>query len=522
MKGKGPGQKGTFGRAGLPVAASYLYPVRRWRLLAAAGAVAVGVVVLAVFAESLGRRELMSNGPLSASHATFEASCDSCHARGAGVSDERCAACHERFGDGLGVYSLAAHNLYGTRDLERLDSDHRTPRCRACHGEHYGRDAAITRVPDERCAGCHPFGSFVRGHPEFDAVAGDQPGSDSLSFPHIHHVRELLRSGGVRQLEEACLRCHQPQPDGRSFEPIRFDAHCAGCHLPPATATARLPIAGGPGRPGVVPVEQIRRAGRLGTGWALALGGEAFRRLPPDRLVKQPVTHADPWVLDNLRRLQAALDGGDGLGGLLRTTAGPAGGEPDGADAVWREAVATLKAWADELAARPQPELQADLGRVRRALAELEDRLADPRTPLDLAAFAAGGRPASGVAARDIEEVARGLAEPCLRCHRLVGATFERPPSGQDVLRRAEFDHRAHVLQAGCLDCHHRIPFDEWLDSSDAVPAELDRAAIQNLPGVAICRDCHGAAGAPAGCVTCHLFHPDKERHGRLLVAAAD
>ena len=68
---------------------------------------------------------------------------------------------------------------------------------------------------------------------------------------------------------------------------------------------------------------------------------------------------------------------------------------------------------------------------------------------------------------------------------------------------RARFDHGAHVLQRGCLDCHTRIPFEEYLSGDGPVDAALDNAAIQNLPA--------------DRCLTCHEFYPDTNVRNRLL-----
>ena len=90
----------------------------------------------------------------------LEDDCGNCHdpeARQA--SDERCAVCHEKYGDELGVYNFAAHYLYRSDDFRRVvPGEHEVP-CFTCHVEHEGRDVEITRVADARCQQCH-FDSF--------------------------------------------------------------------------------------------------------------------------------------------------------------------------------------------------------------------------------------------------------------------------------------------------------------------------------------------------------------------------
>ena len=84
--------------------------------------------------------------------------------------------------------------------------------------------------------------------------------------------------------------------------------------------------------------------------------------------------------------------------------------------------------------------------------------------------------------------------------------------------RRAEFDHRAHILQRRCLDCHAEIPIAENAEAVGPVDASLDRAEIQNVPGIDTCRECHRPEVAPTQCVTCHFFHPNKSRRSELLL----
>jgi uncharacterized membrane protein len=88
----------------------------------------------------------------------------------------------------------------------------------------------------------------------------------------------------------------------------------------------------------------------------------------------------------------------------------------------------------------------------------------------------------------------------------------------QQVLRRAQFNHRAHIVQRRCLECHTEIPIIAQADSAKAVPASLDRAAIQNIPGIENCRVCHNANETSNRCVTCHYFHPNKTNRSSMLL----
>ncbi len=528
MKGRGPGAKGSFGRHRLPVARRYLLPGYRNRILVAAGAVGLLVVFAALFDAFAGSGALVSNGPLSSGHAKLEADCGSCHGGFEAVGNERCARCHERFGDRAGVFSLAAHEIYRSSDPGRLEDGVEEVRCASCHDEHLGREESIVRVSDRRCLACHPVGSFERGHPEFDFAAEGIDDPAGQSFPHVHHLREVRKAEGVERLEETCLYCHHPQPDGRGFEPLDFERDCGACHLPASAATGRLPVGSpsDPTRPGVETLEAIRRRGELGDAWAAAANPRDLRPVDGGRVMKLPVDHADPWVLANLRRLRKTVYPQAGLADLLRASADLPNGDPR---VLYDEAIATLEEYADELRAHPEPRARDERRRVQTELRRLTRAVRNPFTPLEPAAFelpmAEGGEGGAGDAAERlarIEPLVAGLTESCRRCHRVERATVVRVQKDQRVLRRAEFDHRAHVLEAGCFDCHRAIDFAGLLASvapDEKVSAELDRAEIQNVPAIATCRACHTSRLVSSRCVDCHLYHPDKSRRAELLVS---
>ena len=99
--------------------------------------------------------------------------------------------------------------------------------------------------------------------------------------------------------------------------------------------------------------------------------------------------------------------------------------------------------------------------------------------------------------------------------------TIARVQEDQRTLRRAEFNHRAHIIEVRCLECHTRIPITENLDASISLyeidPAS-DHAGILNLPGIEVCRECHNPRLASDRCTTCHLFHPDQSRRSELVL----
>ncbi len=518
MKNKGPGQKGTFAGIELPVSRRYVFPASRRPMLLIGAALGAGVLAFLLFDQLAGGGRFVSNGPLSSNHAAFGDDCGNCHfATERTVSNDKCSVCHEKFGDRLGVFTFAAHYLYRSDDFRRLVASDRERPCFACHTEHQGRDSAITRVPDGECLRCHDFGSFNHRHPEFDFAAEALPDDAGLHFPHVHHVREVIKRERLEDLERACLYCHNAEADGKGFAPLDFDRHCDACHLTAGVATPALPIRRGEGL-GVETVEAILDRGAPGSRWALFSNPREFR-IRGASLVKGPVHHRDPWIEENLRTLRRRLFPDAGLADLL--AASPEA-PPEELKRLYEEAIATLQAQVLELRGSPRPEVQAELERIEQALVQLGRRLEDPYTALDETRFMlALDRPdpdLSGAEVEAIESLAADLTEPCRQCHRVENATIARVQTRQRVLTRAEFDHRAHIVQRRCLDCHRRIPIAESVAGTEKIPAELDRSGIQNLPAIGTCRECHTRSLASQTCVTCHYFHPNKSHRSELLL----
>lgn len=509
--------KGKFSHLGLPVSPRYLFPESRRKMLLVG--LALAAVVLAVFlVDSLRRRPtLLSNGPLSSSHANLESECSACHTPLREVAAEQCSTCHEKYGDDLGTYTWGAHYVYRSGDFQRLvPSPHETS-CAACHIEHEGREAEITRVDDARCLSCHEFGSFNRDHPQFD-FAG-QTDDPALSFQHTHHVAEVMKRQELDDLELACFGCHEPRADGSGFEPLDFDRHCDSCHLTSGVRTPALPAASADA-PGVETLEEIQASGRPGTRWAYFLNPRELREAG-GRVVKSPIYHRDPWVLDNLRRLRRTLYPDAGLADLL--TATPEIEEHRLVD-LYREAIATLEQQARDLASRPEPAVQRELERIDKLLDTLRTRLEDPFVALDETEFVlALGEPDPDLSDEEraaVDHVIADLTEPCRECHRVDRATIARVEADQRTLRRAEFNHRAHVVQRRCLDCHNEIPIADLLGAESPPDPSVDSAAVHNLPRIETCRECHEPAVVSNRCVTCHLFHPDRERKASLVLYA--
>src|SRR5262249_17128340 len=105
--------------------------------------------------------------------------------------DARCNNCH----------STAPEHRYAPHHVAQSSAD--TPTCAACHLEHQGRAARLTRSPDRYCTSCHAgiqnhyeanvpkqypsirdVGSWA-GHPPFN-LPGSDPGH--LKFNHKLHL----------------------------------------------------------------------------------------------------------------------------------------------------------------------------------------------------------------------------------------------------------------------------------------------------------------------------------------------
>lgn len=514
MKKPERSSKGTYSDLQLPVAESYLWPTSGRRLLWLSILAAL-VLVLIVGYDFVARQgRWVSGGPLSSSHAFLENECSACHIGFAKVDNEQCSTCHEKYGDDLGTYTFAAHYLYRSGDFQRHgDATEEVP-CATCHREHGGRRAPITQVEDGRCGSCHGFSSFTEDHPPFEPLEiADNAG---LEFAHGPHVLEVMASLETVDPERSCLACHNPDSQGKGFTAIDFDLHCSTCHLGGGVATPRLAVGDPQREAGVETLEAIQQRGGAGTQWAFATNPNAFRQVGR-RVSKTPVHHRDPWILENLRQLRKRLFPDAGLANLL--VASPEAPESE-VRRLYDEAIGTLEAHAKGLHGRPEEEVQAELEVIEGWLGALRQELDDPYAILDEKAFllALGSinSELSEEEVSEVEELVEELASVCTSCHHLQQATFGRVQSDQKAYLRAEFDHRAHIIERRCQDCHYAIP----IPAADEEPADasLDHAGIQNLPQIDVCQGCHTPQLATNQCVTCHFFHPDKERRADLLL----
>jgi hypothetical protein len=525
-------KKGTFSDLRLAAARKYIFPDSRRAMMAAGGLACLAVLVYYVIDFHFLKSHVAASGPLSSFHANFEKDCAACHQQFDAATNAKCSVCHEKTGDQLGVYTFAGHYVYRSGEMRRIkDNGHKFSAkeepCAVCHQEHLGRAAAITSVSDAQCVSCHVYGSFNKNHPQFQFAARKIADDTTLAFTHIRHVKEVVKREKLQDLERACLYCHNPQADGRRFAAIDFDTHCGACHLTGSIATPALKMksADDPFSPGVETLDAVRRKGGPGITWAFNSNPNEFQIKPGNRMVKSPVRHQDPWILENLKMIRRTLypSGNLGLADLLKASGkSPAQNGTVTSTAIYQEAIQALENYAAGLRGRPEPEVQKDLAKIdsllkatRNKLRRQPNWLSDGKFLLPPAS-ANPNLPPDQIAS--LNELAASLTKPCQECHTIANASIVRVQKDQQILRRAEFNHRAHIVQRRCLECHTEIPIVAKADSAKAVPAALDRAAIQNIPGIENCRVCHNANETSNRCVMCHYFHPNKVNRSSMLL----
>lgn len=266
------------------------HPWRVARFIASFIAIVGGVVGILVYQRLIFQQkvseEFFSSGEISRQHAKFEQDCTQCHDRNAAIGptpsaakinavlrdrfhrgidfsaiDRKCQDCHEK-NPPLGTvkkYDLHEPNVVENRS------------CSVCHQEHLG-PASIGRVADLQCASCHNdpqimeasakkgatlppdsfhlrphpapqvvlemprpprgytqvFASFDREHPEFQLIAQKACDPDVLRFNHQRHFANDIPPVNGQKLD--CNYCHKPEPSGRFYQRISFEANCQSCH----------------------------------------------------------------------------------------------------------------------------------------------------------------------------------------------------------------------------------------------------------------------------------------------------
>ncbi len=517
--------KGAFGRFSLAVTKKYIYPASRRRMIAFGAIAALGMLALYLADSFFLQSSLTTSGPLSSYHAKFEKDCSSCHEKFQSVTNANCSVCHEKAGDKLGIYTLASHEVYRSGDLKRVKSPQTEHACSLCHQEHLGREAQITNVTDAQCLVCHEFGSFNQKHPQFEFAAKHVADDSTLKFTHIRHVQEVVKREKLVDVERACLYCHNPQPEGKRFAPIAFETHCQTCHLTTNVETPALRMFNNdePNTPGVITLEAMKSNGSPRALAATFISPNNFVIKPGNRMVKTRVQHEDPWIMENLRRLREKFYPAGEFDELLKTSGGlSSSNKMLFTRQVYEEALETLQTYAAGLRSRPEPEVQLELVRVDSLIKATRNKLQRGGAELQLAMPMSKKNGAAAPRA-EVDDFVNNLTKPCQECHMVSEASIRRVQKDQTVFARAEFNHRAHILQSRCLDCHTEIPIlaaksDSAANGTTVLAKAKDRAAIQNLPRIENCQTCHSATETSNRCVTCHVFHPNKTQRTSMLL----
>ncbi len=511
--------KGSFGPVGLPITKKHIFPASRKKMIVWGLAVSLGLVFIFLMGTFFLNDRFASPGPVSSKHANFESNCSKCHgvSRKATDTTKQCKVCHEKTGDKPGVYTYAAHYLYNTKDTSRIAAGQKQhgktdAPCSVCHTEHQGRKAMITHVEDTNCVDCHQYGSFNKKHPEFEFAKKKISDDSTLKFTHIKHTKlvmeKIQKETGSLYTEKACFYCHQPKPDGKEFQPILFEPHCGnGCHLTSSSKTPSLAIFNPSSpAPGVWTVEMLKQNTSLGTDWLAFSNSNEFKPKPVDKIQKSPVRHSDPWILENLKRNRQAVYPNSDLADLVKATP-----VKNGADRSYKEAIATLKGYVASL--RGKPEIEMELDNLSAAL----NTAALQEAP---ASIGITGLVGPVVEKQEYEAFALRLAEPCLECHSIEKMQVQGVRAQQQTLHRALFDHRAHITERRCLECHTTIPIAKALEGKikekEILEKKLDHSGIQNIPTIENCIACHKPSAASNSCVTCHDMHPNKTQRGNL------
>ncbi len=538
----------------IPVSPGYIQPARR------AGMIAAGCILSFLFMSYMYQNSsfedgsFVSTGAISSPHADVETRCLVCHVETTGFMDIRCRDCHEKSSQ-FAIYDFATHYLYNSNDQERVtaavqaQAGHEMA-CGTCHEEHLGRKNDLADVSDQRCTGCHGFDSFDAGHPEFEFVREDSRDDSTLLMTHLRHTVFVLRQKtGIDEIEslfavlreqtgspdhffmEACLECHVPAPDGKAFLPPNFEKHCQKCHIKSDAAVMALPSFNPdePDRPGVETITQMQQRGGPGLSWTFTVAPDIVSD-EDGEVSKNRIIHKDPWILENLKRIRKQWLQDSSLAEVLPTT-GDSAGLSSGA--FYGRVIAVLREHTREFQSRS--DLSAEAARLNLWL----DRAA---LALHQPASAVGGKPVphptrrqdevpgaprSGEYLQLVADLTSANGPECGKCHEVKHAGLLPVQAEQQVLHRARFDHSAHVIRRRCTDCHDRIPLNaELLKRSVASYStfksefkrefEQDRAATQNIPGVAVCQECHSGQRVRASCVTCHNFHPNKSQRVTL------
>lgn len=490
------------------------YPLRLWRSVAVVASIVVALLWCAS-AGPLGHTRVLSPGHVSAAHAMWNNDCARCHAGGTSqrVSDSACLQCH----DGDGAIHHPSQNSFISADRKHA------ARCADCHIEHRGR-TVLAAVADRQCVACHRnITSAIRDgfprdieprvtaftiadHPELGR--GMEPRGKPLLLTTLkfNHQRHLNRAG----IQQDCTVCHSAaNPDFRShsealklppwcdpgdrpsnwtddsprryFRQITYQRDCIGCH--------RLDLLDDRDLSGLVVAPHVSLAELRDLREKLAQ--------PPDQ--------------QRLVQFIAQLSPDDRSSLLTRTETKT---NPFTRKTVTSTVTKSQEQWVEDSLKKIHDSLPDKTSNEDKFVLQISAQcmkcheLTNTRNHSDAPAPEASRQPTSTDATTAPTGSTPGASTQPVD---LATVPTNLPSYPRRWYANSIFDHDAH-RNMKCLECHK-------LSSSDATrPPGSD---IVFLPTIEICARCHvpkdhsilhvAADFAPAGCVTCHVFH-DRNR----------
>jgi hypothetical protein len=412
--------------------------------------VALPVIALTwiVISAASGNQNIYSKGSLSSAHAVLTKNCQVCHLR------EINFRAHVPDKACLGCHDAPVHSQRQTF----------TPACSSCHVEHVGR-ARLAETADAGCAQCHAdlqtkggapqidphVSNFDSKHPEFAALRESRKDPGTIRLNHFAHLQPTIR-GPRGAVQLVCDDCHRPTNLQQPW---------------PYSVAEVQPASQQPVDVGIADTQQRKRrsmtanAGAYMTRIRYVNQCAACHALQFDPLILQPAPHDQPQVV---------------------------------------HAFITSK-YQEYIQIHPDA---LRLPVLSIALVATPGLPAEELRPTPVASLQLASSPAEWVQLRTQEAERLLWNKNCKICH----AATEREGQGlpQSVkaiipprwLPRSEFDHEAHRMLA-CVSCHTGIPNSR--QTSDI-----------NIPGLALCRQCHKQGGssqlaAEGRCFECHSYH---------------
>ncbi len=375
------------------------------------------------------------------------------------VLDKECAACHVRQA-GAFAAKAADNACLGCHDgPAHHASKIASPACAACHSEHRGR-VSLAAASDQACATCHA--DLRNSRPD------TRYASRIHSLPDGHpEFAALGRNAGDSATIELNHSIHM-KPIRRGPNGVLVNLECGNCHRP-AGVEADLTYSDASYRAATVSSNASDEM--------LALSAGSLRRPKPitGRELMAPVKFANACAACHLLTFDKRFD------------EGVPHDKPDLVHAF------LLKKFEQYIAAHPN-EL--------RATPEPAQELGGKPIPTRFRALTVS----QWVTERTAEAEELLWRKTCRQCHALTisrGSALPQVAAANvktQWMPHARFDHDAH-RGFSCVSCHAKA-----LTSTEASDILL--------PGIAVCKTCHGRGPdhADSRCSECHTYHDWSKR----------